>query len=504
MAAEVSVIRLFEEQAGRWPDRPAVVAQDGSLTYRELDQLSGRIARVLRATNPPGDTPVAVMADRGTLQIAGILATMRVAAPYFCVDLEQPASRQDGQLADSGARVVLTDRPRPAVRGDVVDMTQLPTVTTMPEATDSELAYIVYTSGSSGTPKGVAVTGAGLANYSRYIVDLLDCPASGGAFASVTSLATDLGNTAVFPALISGGCLHLVSTDVARDPVDFAAYMQNHRIDYLKITPSHLSALLDYPDPDVLPRRALVLGGETARWDLVDSVRRLGDCRIINHYGPTETTVGSLTHEVAQVPRSAHRAAASVPIGGPIAATWIHVVDQRIQPVPVGETGELLVSGAGLAQGYWKSPELTAERFIFLDDGSRAYRTGDVVRQLDDGAVEFIGRADGQLKVRGHRVEPGEIETLLCRHPEVSQAVVLPTVDEFNGTSLTGYVVAVPGGRPTPVELLKYLAELLPSHLVPAAITVLKRLPFLASGKVDRAALSQQESLPIVQGMVRT
>jgi amino acid adenylation domain-containing protein len=514
---EPTVVPVIVQQAARWPDRIAVVGEDCTLTYRELDQLTARLARVLRDRGAAANRPVAVLARRGTLQLAALLSVMRAGAAYVCIDTEQPSSRQLAQLADCGAEMILTDRECAGLADGTLVLNVLTEAGRLPDpAHDAEaktqtgphpapqdLAYILYTSGSTGVPKGVAVTHGGLANYCRYLVEFLGCAQKAAAFASVTSLSTDLGNTAVFPALTSGGCVHLVPTQVARDPADFADYMQEHAIDHLKITPSHLAALLEYPDPGVLPREAVLLGGEALRWELADLVRQQSRCRIINLYGPTETTISCLAFEAGRAGPE-HRAAATVPIGFPLAGTAIRVVDQQLQPVPQGSPGELVVSGAGLARGYWNAPDATAAGFRLLADGTRVYRTGDRVRQLADGAVEFLGRIDGQVKVHGHRVEPGEIEAALHRHPQVAQAAVVAVEDTYDDMSLSAYVVAAGSDRPTAQDLRGHLAQLLPAYMVPTAITFVGRLPFTLSGKIDRRALAPEQSLTSFRQRVST
>ncbi|MGP4052883.1 amino acid adenylation domain-containing protein [Streptomyces sp. 2A115] len=488
-----TVMELFQQQVVRRPDRPALVGDGGRLTYAELDRATARVAHVLVAQGATTDEPVAVLAARGTEQLVALLGVLRSGAPYVCLDVEQPQSRLTTQLADSRARILLTDQPQPGFTGTSIrlgDLPQVPTVSLRPPE-PADLACLVYTSGSTGAPKGVAVTHGGLANYSGYVVSLLSCADEPRSFASVTSLATDLGNTAVFPALISSGCIHLVPTEVVLDPVSFARYSRTQAIDYLKITPSHLAALLSYPDADVLPHQALLLGGEALPWELVDRVRTRGRCRIINHYGPTETTIGSLTYEVGPA-EAARRPGATVPIGRPIRATEIRVVDAGLERVPDGATGELLISGAGLARGYWRAPEQTMERFVSLDDGTRAYRTGDRVRRLDDGSVEFLGRLDQQLKIRGHRVEPAEIEVALRLHPAVARAAVTPVRDGMGQQVLAAFVVPVTAAAPSVRDLRVHLGGLLPPHMVPTSVEIVSALPFTLSGKLDRHALARR------------
>ena len=276
------------------------------------------------------------------------------------------------------------------------------------------------------------------------------------------------------------------------DSARLALYCREHPIDVLKIVPSHLEALLGASEgAGVLPRKYLILGGESLSKRLVQRVRDLGaDCEIGNHYGPTETTIESV---VLRVPDYAEleRQGATVPIGRPIDNTQIYILDSHLQPVPVGVVGELCISGEGVADGYLNQPELTRERFIdnpFVSQ-SKMYRTGDLCRYMADGNVEFLGRADGQIKVRGFRVELGEIEATLAKHPTVKQAVVIAKPDAQGDKRLIAYVV----GPSTTDDLRAYLKEQLPDYMVPTTVIPLPSLPLNANGKVDRQSLLDPE-----------
>ena len=312
----------------------------------------------------------------------------------------------------------------------------------------------MYTSGSTGTPKGVSVTHRNLSNYTQDMIRRLGADGRAYVFGMVTAISTDLGNTAVFPALCSGGTLALVKPEVAADPAAFALRVADSPLDVLKITPSHLSALLRANDGRVLPRLWLILGGERLGWDLVERVRGLSDCRILNHYGPTETTVGSCTMLVEDGP--GRYAPATVPIGRPISNTRCYVLDDRLEPAPLDVPGRLFIGGAGVARGYIGQPELTAERFLpdpFAAAGARMYDTGDLVRRLPDGTLEFLGRADGQVKIRGFRVEPSEVESALRSHPAVANAAVVPVEETAGDIRLVAYCElggAATCGRPAP------------------------------------------------------
>ncbi|HEY9901851.1 MAG TPA: amino acid adenylation domain-containing protein, partial [Candidatus Sericytochromatia bacterium] len=361
------------------------------------------------------------------------------------------------------------------------------------------LAYVLYTSGSTGQPKGVAIEHQQIQNYLYAILEKLELPA-GASFAMVSTFAADLGNTVIFPALCTGGCLHIVSQDRASDPQALAEYFQRHPIDCLKIVPSHLATLLtSSASASILPRQCLVLGGEAASWDLIEKIQQSAPtCRILNHYGPTETTVGVLTYSV----KSKHDSynAKTVPVGRAIANTQVYLLDEQLQPVPIGVPGELYIGGAPLAREYLNRPGLTAEKFITIEHlcgqdvhPTRLYKTGDKARYLPDGNIEFLGRVDHQVKIRGFRIELGEIEAVLSQHPGVRQAVVSLSEDEAGNNRLIGYVVPSPKQAPSVSDLRHFLLNKFPEYMVPSAFVLLKTLPLTPNGKVDRRALPAPE-----------
>ncbi len=339
------------------------------------------------------------------------------------------------QLPDFKNKTICLDR-------DAAELDAQPRGNPELATTPENLIYVIYTSGSTGTPKGVAVTHRNLVNYATFIGRLLSLHdhSEGLHFATVSTLAADLGNTCIYPALLSGGTLHVVPQDVTTDAERFREYFLQHPIDVLKIVPSHLEALLDAGSgKDILPRKFLITGGEALTGRLLNKIEALTPgCALINHYGPTETTVGSLTYPLDN---SSTKPAASeaVPIGRPIANTQVYVLDAQLAPVPPGVVGELYIGGDGVAQGYIGQPALTAERFLTNPfHVGRMYRTGDLVRYLPDRSLAFLGRADDQVKVRGYRVELGEIEAELARCPGVRRAVVLAQGDASSRTQYRG------------------------------------------------------------------
>ena len=308
------------------------------------------------------------------------------------------------------------------------------------------LAYVIYTSGSTGQPKGVCVEHRNIVNYVRGVTERLHLEA-GMSYATVTTVAADLGNTVIFPALATGGTLHVISRERAANQARLSEYFARERIDVLKIVPSHLAALQVGKDPELtMPRRRLILGGESSRLDWIDRLRDLAPaCEIFNHYGPTETTVGVLTYHVGpDVPRTD---SGTLPLGAPLPNSRVYVLDEAGQPVSAGVVGELCIGGRGVTRGYLNRSDLTAEKFVpdpfTPEPGARLYRTGDRARSLPDGTVEFCGRMDDQIKLHGHRIEPGEIEAALREQPGVRDALVVAVTDGRGGQQLVGYVVPV-------------------------------------------------------------
>ncbi len=495
LGAPATLVERFERRAHRVASQPAVVGAGGViLTYDELNTRANRLAHHLRGAGLAPGAPVGLLLDKSADAIVGLLGILKAGGAYVPLSLDAPPARLAQQIAECGATIVVTaaasaDRLPAGVSAVLLDAQAgfgaEPGSNPPAVATPETIAYVLFTSGSTGTPKGVAVTHANLVHYTRAVASVLGLPLDGtGApwhFGTVTTLAADLGNTSVFPALLSGGTLHVLSSDVGLDAGRFRSYLAAHPLDLLKITPSHFQALAG-PEfaAEHLPRRWLVLGGEPCPWSLVDAVRGKNGLRVLNHYGPTETTVGATTFEVGAVDVSPW-APATVPIGRPLPNVTADVLDARQQPVPVGVPGELWIGGAGVTSGYFGRDDLTRERFVTID-GKRCYRTGDRVRRLPTGDIEFLGRLDTQVKVRGHRVELGEIEAVLAGHPAVRQAVVALRDD-----ALVGYIVE--GVPVTDAALAGYVGAALPDHMVPGTWMRLERIPLGPNGKVDRTAL---------------
>ncbi|TQF02768.1 amino acid adenylation domain-containing protein [Kitasatospora acidiphila] len=500
-----SVVELFEARVAADPDAVAIVSGGVSVSYGELEVRANRLAHYLVGQGVGAESVVGLCLPRGVEMIVGILAVWKAGAGYLPLDPGQAVERTGFTVKDSRAQLVLTtdevleDLPSVGVRLVAVDgaltamqLAAAPVTAPGVAVAPGALAYVIYTSGSTGRPKGVAVTHSGLVNYVSSVPGRVGFGA--GRYALLQAQATDLGNTVVFAALASGGELHILEEAAVTDPQAVAEYLSANEIDFLKIVPSHLAALGAAGGLErVLPGRSLVLGGEAASPALVEGLlAAAGERGVFNHYGPTETTIGVATTRLTS--------GGAVPVGSPIANTRFYVLDEYLKPVAPGVTGELYVAGAGLARGYVRRPGLSAERFVacpFEDgtgvppaEGGRMYRTGDRAKWTTDGRVVFAGRADDQVKVRGFRIEPGEVQAVLAAHPLVDQGVVVAREDEPGEVRLVAYVVADdPQDTELAAAVRQFIAARLPEHMVPSAVVVVEELPLTANGKLDRKAL---------------
>ncbi|MFD0690813.1 non-ribosomal peptide synthetase [Actinomadura fibrosa] len=519
---DAPVVALFEEQVLRSPDAVAVVSQDESVTYREVDERANRLARYLIAQGVGAESVVGLCLPRGAEMIVALLAVWKAGGAYLPIDPALPAGRVAFMLADAGAVLVLgtqevvEDLPAGRVRVVALDDPVVSVlVNGLPDGPlgvgipGGALAYVMYTSGSTGRPKGVGVTQEGLATYVTSVPPVVGFGADGGSgrYGLLQAPFTDLGNTVVFSSLVSGGELHVLPTEMVTDASAVAEYLDRNGIDFVKAVPSHWAALsAGATGPagrdgraGTLPARSLVLGGEAAAagW-LEDLLAAAGDagCAVFNHYGPTETTIGVATTRLAR----GGLAGGAAPIGGAVAGTRLYVLDDALGVVPSGVAGELYVSGAQLARGYLGRAALTAERFVAdpFAAGERMYRTGDRVRWNAAGELEFVGRVDDQVKVRGFRIEPGEVEAVLAGHPAVARAAVIAREDTPGDRRLIGYVVPADGtagqdGEELASAVRRMCAERLPEYMVPSAVVVLDALPLTGNGKLDRRALPAPE-----------
>jgi amino acid adenylation domain-containing protein len=492
--------QLIEAQARRTPDRVALRFERESMTYRELERRACRLAQHLRALGAGPDVLVGLYVERSLEMVVGILGVLKAGAAYVPMDTSYPEERLAFMRSDAGLNLLLTQssllaglpsRGAQTVLLDEFDWDEAhETAQSDPGVAPDHLAYVIYTSGSTGRPKGVCIEHRNIVNYVLGVAQRLQLE-PGMSYATVSTIAADLGNTVIFPALATGGCLHVISRERAESQARLAEYFGQERIDVLKIVPSHLAALQSGRNPQqVMPRSRLILGGESSRLDWIERLRALSpQCEIYNHYGPTETTVGVLTYHVGgELPGTP---SGTLPLGRPLPGSLVYVLDAQGRPVAQGEKGELCIGGRGVARGYLNRADLTAQKFapdpFSRDAGARLYRTGDLARCLADGILEFCGRIDHQVKLHGYRVELGEIEAALREQGEVQDAVVLAREDAAGDKRVVAYVSPQAAD---PARLRQYLKARLPAYMMPSAFVPMEKLPLTPNGKLDRQALA--------------
>ncbi|MFF0487351.1 amino acid adenylation domain-containing protein [Streptomyces sp. NPDC004435] len=522
---DATLVSLIAAQTARTPDHPAVVLDDTTLTYAELDRHAEALAARLRARGAGPETYVAVAVPRSAELMVALLGVLKAGAAYLPVDLDYPADRVALMLADSGARTVVTtadaaarlpraDGPDPLVldltdpagdgtRSGGAQSGRSASGASGPVAGPDHPAYLIYTSGSTGRPKGVAVTHRAIVNRLAWMQDAYGLTADDRVLQKTPS-SFDVSVWEFFWALTAGATVVLARPDGHRDPAYLAELIHERRITTLHFVPSMLAVFTQVmesaaPRPDwaaslrrVFCSGEALTGAQAGHWRDLTSGSARGPVPLHNLYGPTEAAV-----DVTSFPYEGGTELA-VPIGRPVWNTRLHVLDPFLRPVPDGVPGELYLAGVQLARGYHGRAALTAERFVADPSGApgaRMYRTGDLVRRRADGAVEYLGRTDRQVKIRGNRVELGEIEAALAGLPGVARAAVIVRDD-----TLFGYAVPAPGAAPDGPALLAALADALPAALVPGAVTVLDELPLTPSGKLDQNALPSPELAPRAGG----
>nr|QEO74530.1 condensation domain-containing protein [uncultured bacterium] len=487
---------LFAQQVARTPEAPAVTFEHTTLSYRELDRISGRLAARLLDLGVQPDTAVGVLIERSVEMVAALLALLKAGAAYLPLDPEYPAERLGWILGDARVSVLLAqERLLPALPSTQAHVLCLEAgwegdgePGSRTGLSDQSLAYVLYTSGSTGKPKGVMIPHQGIVNRLLWMQETYGLTREDRVLQK-TAYSFDVSVWEFFWPLITGAHLVVARPGGHRDGAYLAELIRRERVTVLHFVPSMLQAFLEEPDLcGCASLRLVVASGETLTPELR---RRFGErlnARLENLYGPTEASVDVTSWNCATEARGG-----IVPIGRPVANTRIHLLDRALSPVPIGIPGELSIGGMQLARGYFNRPDLTAERFVPAPGGEgtgdRLYRTGDLARFLPDGAVEYLGRLDFQVKIRGFRIELGEIEAVLASHPAVRDAVVLARAEGAGDRSLVAYIVPRHEAACDISELRAFLAAQVPEHMLPPAWVMLNKLPLTPSGKVDRKAL---------------
>ncbi|NPC86635.1 amino acid adenylation domain-containing protein, partial [Pyxidicoccus fallax] len=493
--AEACIHHLFEQQVARTPDAPALGFEDAWLTYRELDARANQLAWHLRSLGVGPEVRVGLCAERSLELVVGLFAILKAGGAYVPLDPSYPRERLAWMLEDARPAVLVAQPSLLArlpetlgarvVSLDDASLRALPTHAPAPLATPDSLAYVLFTSGSTGRPKGVQVPHRTVSNFFTGMDAHLARPPH-AAWLAVTRLSFDISVLELLWTLARGFRVLLQADTLSPDWLPRA--VRQHAITHLQCTPSLARALLlDSASAEALRSlQQLLVGGEALPLEVARQLRERVPS-VLNMYGPTETTVWSSCFALPAQP-------SVVSLGRPIANTRLYVLDSHLRPLPVGVPGELFIGGAGVVRGYLGRPELTAERFIpdpfASTPGERLYRTGDQVRRLADGGLEYLGRLDFQVKVRGFRIELGEIEAALEQHPRVRQAVVVAREDVAGDKRLVAYVVPPSGAQaPDASALREALKQQLPEYMVPSAFVALEALPLTFNGKLDRKAL---------------
>ena len=483
---------LFARQAARTPDAVAVRCQGESCTYAELNARANQLARYLRARGVTTEMLVGLSVERSIDMVVGLLGILKAGGAYVPLDPSYPADRLAFMLDDAAVSVLVTQAPLldviPGGRRQAICLDRDWPEISLEGASDLEplggggnLAYVIYTSGSTGRPKGVQIPHRAVVNFLRTMAQQ---PGLGSAdvLVSVTTLSFDISGLEMYLPLMVGARVVVATRDDVTDGRQLQTLLETEGATVMQATPATWRLLVEAGWTG--PGLKMLCGGEGLPQELAAQLIERG-AELWNLYGPTETTIWSTAEKLG-------RGNGNVTIGRPIANTQTYVLDRNFQPLPVGVPGELYIAGDGLSRGYRQRPDLTAERFLpnpFGPPGSRMYRTGDLARFLADGRIECLGRVDHQVKVRGFRVELGEVESAVAGHPAVKETVVFAEEVGAGDTRLVAYVVYQPGESLTASELRKLVRETLPEYMVPSFFVKLDRIPLTPNGKVNRRAL---------------
>lgn len=497
----------FEQQCDRTPDNIAVIFQNQQLTYKELNTKANQLAHYLQQLGVGSDVLVGICIEREPLMAIALFAILKAGGAYVPIDPNYPLERKAFIISDTQMPVLLTqqhlqDNLPGATQAKVICLDadwqvidQQPTENPLSQTSALNLAYLIYTSGSTGKPKGTMIPHCGLINYLSWCLEAYAVDQGIGTLVH-SPISFDLTITSLFPPLLVGRSVNLLPENQGIETLS-QALIQNHNLSLVKITPAHLELLKTLSPETVAERtRAFIIGGENLTSQHIGFWQEFAPGTIlVNEYGPTETVVGCCIY---QIPSDRHQPS-SIPIGQPIANTQLYVLDKHLQPVPVGVPGELYIGGKGLARGYLNRPELTAEKFIpnpfSKIPGERLYKTGDLVSHSPTGVLEFLGRIDNQVKLRGFRIELEEIAAVLLQHSAVKESVAIVREDVAGDQRLVAYIVVNPESTFAINDLRDFLQQKLPDYMIPSVFVPLKNLPLTPNGKIDRQALPAPDSI---------
>ncbi len=494
---------LFEAQVEKTPDHTAVMFMDRKLTYRELNEKANQLARELRGNGVSAGSIVGIMVERSCEMIIGLLGILKAGGAYLPIDPGYPEERIRYMLEDSGATVLLVQKPGEssllqAGNGRTVKTMQLDMnaiysgdgLNLEKVSNPDDLAYVLYTSGSTGKPKGVMVEHASIINTLMFLQDKYPL-LKNDTYLLKTTYSFDVSTAELFGWFFEGGRLAILEPEAEKEPNRILEAIKKYQVTHLNFVPSMLDVFLDViKDKDIETLKGVkyvFAAGEALRSNLVRKSHSMIDgVRLENLYGPTETSIygtGYSLQKSEEIP--------DVPIGKPISNMRAYILDKHLRMQPAGVAGELCLSGIGVARGYLNKPELTAEKFVVdpFVPGGRMYRTGDLAKWMDDGNIRFCGRIDHQVKIRGFRIELGEIEATIAQHPSVKGTVVIVREDRPGDKRLVAYIVLSGESAMMTEELRQFLKERLPDYMVPSAFVVMEALPLTPNGKIDRKAL---------------
>lgn len=495
---EASIPERFEARARQTPDAVALAFEGEELTYAQLNRRANRLAHYLREFGVGRGSLVGICTERSAEMIVALLATLKAGGGYLPLCADYPAKHLEFMLEDSGCVVILSEErhadvfsrhggPIVWLDADRETIAQRPTDNLPWDVGPEDLAYVMYTSGSTGVPKAAQIVHRAVVRLvcnTNYLEVRTD-----DVFLQFAPLSFDASTLEIWAPLLAGARLEIFPPGLP-SLEELGRFIREKHVTILWLTAGLFCQQVDYSIADLASVRQLLAGGDVVSpAHALRVLRELEGCCLVNGYGPTENTTFTCCHRMT----APQHVGASVSIGRPIANTRVYVLDGHLEPVPIGVPGELYTSGDGLARGYHQRPRLTAQRFVpnpFADEpGARMYRTGDLVRWLPEGTLEFLGRFDYQVKVRGFRIELGEIESALLEHPAVRRAVVVSRDEDHAQKRLVAYTVADPLAPPSVEELRRFLGQRLPSYMIPSALVALDALPLTPNGKVDRAAL---------------
>lgn len=497
--------QLFIEQVERTPNNIAVAFNEEQLTYTELNARANQLAHYLQSLGVGAEVLVGICVERSLEMLIGILGILKAGGAYVPLDPHYPQERLAFMLEDTQISILLTQQhlleglPKHNAQTICIDtdwktIAQESQENPLITASGENLAYVIYTSGSTGKPKGVAIAHHNLVHSTTARISYYQEPVT--SFLLLSSFAFDSSVAGIFWTLCCGGTLHLPAEGVQREVTQLVELISQNRISHLLSLPSLYSLILQQAQPEQLNSlRAVIVAGEACPLELIENHTQLqSEASLFNEYGPTEASVWSSVYHCHSV-----ETRTQISIGRPIVNTQIYILDSHLHPVPIGVTGEIYISGEGLARGYLNQPAITSEKFIphpfSQTPGMRLYKTGDLGRYLNDGNIEFLGRIDNQVKIRGFRIELGEIETLLNQHPSVQETVVIVREDVPGNKRLVAYVVPQLKSATTVNELRNFLKDKLPEFMLPSAVVLLKEFPLSPNGKVDRKALPAPEQI---------